>query len=802
MIHKFWSVRLSPSKDPAQIEQVSEEDASHEERVRVREEEEKMEQKTFNIWSILSAFEEASAACISDMLLHVSNGMYMEGVLVAKKFINHVELLFTALDQLDTYVMLNGLPGLSYGREAKLLCKRIVAFFTLLTKTQDTGVKRLGVTQELLSLVTGLAHYLKLLIRIGLQGALKFEREKSDAGGLDGFLNDLSHLETVAQAEVVLEDTASLKELASDQSDLCRFCQSPIDDECLQAEGRRWHHRHLKCSSCGREVTTKDSRPPVFNDDDQQAYCGNCRQQLHASNLVDIHNVTRLQQYVYLLRIALARLLQVLRSGGTLPHTSGKLLAQLGDSSLTMADDPNLQQYDSKEGHRLMPNGLLEPTSSRPDASRSKSYTGTTAPEPVSSFQQSVDDVKRQRSTRLQQRLSTTGRTARTSRLMEGGGFQVVDDNANDGGALNVGEGGLTLDDIPRIVAAENARQQRPNASKYAGNDGLLPRYAQPKRRSTGALQALGEHPDKVVDRPKKYFSELSPMEYFIVRHIAVLQMEPLLRDYYNLEELLALIETRKQTFWNKFFIKNNENQRKGNKKKGVFGVDLTTLVETRGVDSTSGVGPSSLRVPALLDDTVSAMRQMDLSVEGVFRLNGNIKRMKDMAEKLNKDETVDLGKETPVQVAALLKKFLRDMPDPILTHKLHDLWVNSQKISDPETKRRVLHLTCCLLPKPHRDSLEVLFSFLNFAASFSQVDEESGSKMDTHNIATVIAPNILIPATDVAVGMDASYRAVEAVHTLLLHHDEMCEVSQFSAHVPFSSTDAFKRFPRISRRC
>jgi hypothetical protein len=33
--------------------------------------------------------------------------------------------------------------------------------------------------------------------------------------------------------------------------------------------------------------------------------------------------VSRLQQYVYLLRVALARLLSVLRSGGTLPHTSG-----------------------------------------------------------------------------------------------------------------------------------------------------------------------------------------------------------------------------------------------------------------------------------------------------------------------------------------------------------------------------------------------------------------------------------------------------------------------------------------------
>lgn len=153
-----------------------------------------MEEKVYQIWSVLSTFEESSAACISDMLLHVSNGAIIDGVFVAEKFIWHVEVLFSAADKLDarlsavapkgqlpltTMITLLTFLGLSYSREAKLLCKKIVAFFSLLSKTQDTGVRKLGVTQELLSLVTGLAHYLKLLIRIGLQGALKLVHSAS-----------------------------------------------------------------------------------------------------------------------------------------------------------------------------------------------------------------------------------------------------------------------------------------------------------------------------------------------------------------------------------------------------------------------------------------------------------------------------------------------------------------------------------------------------------------------------------------------------------------------------------------------
>jgi hypothetical protein len=71
-----------------------------------------MEEKVYRIWSVLSTFEESSAACISDMLLHVSNGAYMDGVLVAKKFIWHVDILFRSADKLDTTMTRIGPKGM------------------------------------------------------------------------------------------------------------------------------------------------------------------------------------------------------------------------------------------------------------------------------------------------------------------------------------------------------------------------------------------------------------------------------------------------------------------------------------------------------------------------------------------------------------------------------------------------------------------------------------------------------------------------------------------------------------------
>ena len=377
-------------------------------------------------------------------------------------------------------------------------------------------------------------------------------------------------------------------------------------------------------------------------------------------------------------------------------------------------DDPNLATYDSNEGHRVSPSGQLDPPLLRSN-NRSKSYGGSTLDDqPGSSYEQTVGEMKRLRSTRMDKHLSTTIKKARTSRIIDGPegqsirpgsagadgsdqrnhGFHIVEDRDANGEAtsdLTFGNyDALTLDDIPRIVAAEQAKEQRPNAYKHSGNRLMGSGSRQPKllnghQRDVSGGRELDQNTggESSPQRTKRYFSELSALEYFIVRHVAVLSMEPLLEGHYNLEDLLGLIESRKPTFWGKFGKAFKNERAKGGKKKGVFGVSLDALVEREGVESTYGVGPGALRVPSLIDDTISAMRQMDMSIEGVFRKNGNIRGLKELADRIDaKEGEVDLTKENAVQVAALLKRFLRELPDPLLTFKLYRLFITSQSMS------------------------------------------------------------------------------------------------------------------------
>ncbi|KAJ5698807.1 hypothetical protein N7462_000812 [Penicillium macrosclerotiorum] len=815
MIHKFWNVRLSPTGQTWEPPPTGA-DATPEERENIRKAEDVMEEKVYNIWSTLSTFEESSAACISDMLLHVSNGAYIDGVLVAKRFIAHVEILFAAVDELAAYIKSHGVKELSYGREAKLLCKKIVAFFALLSKTQETGVRKLGVTQELLSLVTGLAHYLKLLIRIGLQGALKLERDQSAPDGLNNFLAHLANQESLAPLEedenAPVDLMAGVEGLADQLSDCCATCKEPIDDECVRCGDNRWHIKppHVTCSSCEKDLSS-DLPDALFNESDGRIYCTACAHQNNVSSTAQAGfvQVSKLQQFVFLLRVALARLLAVLRAGVLcLTHP-----------------------YENKEGYRAQP-GMV-----RRSNTRSQSYSGSREGMEESSLEQTVGEMRRLRSIRNERTLSTTYKKARASRIIDGPegrsarpgssgndgsdprgpGFQIVEERDANGETvkdLTFGtQDALTLDDIPRIVAAEQAKEQRPNAYRHAGTKLIEANEGMPKYKPGHQRGVSNSNMDMLIDptiRSKRYFSELTALEYFIVRHVAVLSMEPLLEGQFNMEELLSLIESRKPTIWN-IFGRAFKDPKKGGKKKGVFGVSLDYLVEKEGTESSHGVGPGALRIPALVDDAVSAMRQMDMSVEGVFRKNGNIRRLKDLAESIDtKYEQVDLAKENPVQIAALLKKFLREMPDPLMTFKLHRLFVTAQKLPDPEIQKRVLHLTCCLLPKAHRDTMEVLFAFLNWTSSFSHIDEESGSKMDIHNLATVMTPNILYPNAKNST-VDESFLAIEAVNALITYNDTMCEIPEdlqsilsdstlFRENAEVTTKEILKRYGDIAR--
>lgn len=206
---------------------------------------------------------------------------------------------------------------MSHVREAKLLCRTTVNFFSLLAHTHETGAHRTtGITADLLSLVTRLAHYLKILIRIALTGALKLEREHGDSTALSNFLDRLSLLardsgdpaarrRRAAKARAAGEEEAlkasslnSTSPFAFDKFnygyrslcltegesllkrevivaggsndakgdgavnggpagelplDICVACAKPVEDDCIRlGTFPHWHAHCVQCAVCGK----------------------------------------------------------------------------------------------------------------------------------------------------------------------------------------------------------------------------------------------------------------------------------------------------------------------------------------------------------------------------------------------------------------------------------------------------------------------------------------------------------------------------------------------------------------------
>jgi hypothetical protein len=132
-------------------------------------------------------------------------------------------------------------PGV-YRHEAKLLCLKIVATFVLVFDNSN-GV----ISQKALTSVTGIDHYTKLLLRIGLLASTKLQVAGLVETQLDKFLQPLESLETwiklVQELDAQLDATPlpSTNSSFPNQTDICMSCSRPVEERCFssQTEGGR-----------------------------------------------------------------------------------------------------------------------------------------------------------------------------------------------------------------------------------------------------------------------------------------------------------------------------------------------------------------------------------------------------------------------------------------------------------------------------------------------------------------------------------------------------------------------------------
>ncbi|XP_063289840.1 rho GTPase-activating protein 19 [Pelobates fuscus] len=144
-----------------------------------------------------------------------------------------------------------------------------------------------------------------------------------------------------------------------------------------------------------------------------------------------------------------------------------------------------------------------------------------------------------------------------------------------------------------------------------------------------------------------------------------------------------------------------------------------------------------------------------NLRTEGLFRIPGNSNRQQILKDALNSgiDIDVESGEFHPNDVATLLKMFLGELPEPLLTHRHYNAHLkvagllllddkgNRTGVPDKERQIEALQLLFLLLPSPNRNLLKLLLDLL-----YQTAKKQDRNKMSAHNLALMFAPHIMWP--------------------------------------------------------
>lgn len=195
--------------------------------------------------------------------------------------------------------------------------------------------------------------------------------------------------------------------------------------------------------------------------------------------------------------------------------------------------------------------------------------------------------------------------------------------------------------------------------------------------------------------------------------------------------ELTSLLDTHSISY-------TRRRSKKRHKEQGVFGVPLSTLIET------DQKMKSNTKIPLVFTEIISYLVKHCIDSEGLLRVPGLAARIKqlrqDLEEKFYQGTFTWSDDVTANDVAALMKLFLRELPSPLLTDEYIEAFAQVENLADRRLQLHALNLLVLLLPDVNRYTLAYLLEFLDEVVSHS-----NENRMSLSNIAMIMAPNLFL---------------------------------------------------------
>ncbi|XP_051738191.1 unconventional myosin-IXb isoform X3 [Ctenopharyngodon idella] len=158
------------------------------------------------------------------------------------------------------------------------------------------------------------------------------------------------------------------------------------------------------------------------------------------------------------------------------------------------------------------------------------------------------------------------------------------------------------------------------------------------------------------------------------------------------------------------------------------FGVPVCALART--ADS----------VPFVMEKMLVHVEMNGLYTEGIYRKSGSACRAKELHHILEKDpQTVCLDNYPIHTITGLVKQWLRELPDPLMTYSLYNDFLYAADLPESSERLRAIYRKLDELPPSNFSTLERLIFHLVKVAK-----EEAHNRMSASALAIVFAPCIL----------------------------------------------------------
>ncbi|KAG1732412.1 uncharacterized protein EDB91DRAFT_1151795 [Suillus paluster] len=169
--------------------------------------------------------------------------------------------------------------------------------------------------------------------------------------------------------------------------------------------------------------------------------------------------------------------------------------------------------------------------------------------------------------------------------------------------------------------------------------------------------------------------------------------------------------------------------------RSSVFGVPLEELM---GHDGEKG------SIPRVLKDAIQDLLSSGLNEEGLFRRSPSSVLLKQVQQAYDRGQVVSLQSfDDPHLAAVLLKKYLRDLPNPPFSESLYpDIRRCPTPSNDPADITATAYIRDTLLPQLMPCMYILLSNIFHLMHEVSL--RSSVNRMDAHNLAIVICPNLV----------------------------------------------------------